>query len=142
MSILSDLFNQYNRLTNDLWGQNNRLSKLKKRKSQIQDIINNINSVANKNSDDVNDKIKAAARKMDSGIEYSGKEYMLDRIFSGNNETNANNDSCLSSAINSLRQELNNVERQISEVQSEKNYTSYQANNVKAKIKSEQNKTN
>lgn len=138
MSLLSDLYRQYNNLVSSITGQNNKITKLKRRRSEVETIQRNLNSVANGNSSDVNSKIRTAAQKLETGIEYSSKEYKLDQILSGKNEGGISSDTNLANAYNELQKEINDINRQISEAEAEKNSANNKANNVKSQIRAEE----
>jgi hypothetical protein len=95
----------------------------------VESVKSSLKSVASNNSSDVNSKIRATRQKLESAIEYSSKESLLDAILSGKEEGALGTDFNLTSADSELQRELNDINRKISD-------TEYAINDAKNRISS------
>lgn len=117
---------------------NNRIRKLKRRRGEVESVKSELRSTAGSNSNDVNNKIRQAARRLDSAIEYSGKESRLYGILAGKSEQPASGDGYLSSADSAIQQEINDINRQLGEAESELRTAQGECSKARAAIAAEE----
>lgn len=115
-----------------------KLKKLKKRKSGVEDVKKSLKSVVERNVNDVNDKIRSTAQKLEASIEYSEKEGLLDAIFSGKQEGSLSGDGYIAPANSELQRELDNINSQIGETESNLTNTKNRLKNIKVAITAEE----
>ncbi len=116
MADLGYLKSQLNYWKRQLNEYNDSLRKYKQRKRDVESVITYLKNVSNNNSSDVNNKLIISSNILDAGINYSGKDAMINSILS-NKKDQGSNDENISSAHGQLQRELSECNRKIDEYQ-------------------------
>lgn len=138
MSSLSSLRSELSHWNNRVNELNDEIKKLKRRSSDVEGAKNALKSTANGNSGDVNNKIRSVGDRLDSAIDYSGKDGQLHGILSGKDERSVGSDNSLSSADSELQRELNDINRKLGEAESNLSAAKRKVGDVKAAIAAEE----
>ncbi|MDR1960702.1 MAG: hypothetical protein LBQ16_00280 [Gracilibacteraceae bacterium] len=118
MASLSSLRRDLNQQNAQVSELNDKIQRLKKRRSDVEDIRRELSNTAGSNAGEVNNKVRAAGSNLDKAIKHSGQDSRLQSLFSGKIESAVGADSHLTSADSELQMELADVNRKINEAES------------------------
>lgn len=117
MSSLSSLRSQLSYWNGQITGLNNKIKKLKARLKDVENVKKALQTTASGNSSDVNSKLRSTANKLDTAIDYSGKDGQLRSILSGKEEHGVGSDGSLTSADGELQREIRDINNKITEAE-------------------------
>ena len=135
---LSSLNSSLSHWNNQVRTINASIKKLRRRRSDVDEVIGNLKNTARNNASDVNKKINTSIGKLDSAIDYQGKNNLLRAILSGKNEGLVGTDNDLTSADGELKRELNSIDRQIADSEGDLLTAKSRVSNIKADIAAEE----
>jgi prefoldin subunit 5 len=138
VSSLSSLRSELNYWNNQVNELNNKIIRLKRRRSDVEGVKNALRSVASANAGDVNNKLRLSGGKLDSAIDYSGQDGRLQAILSRKDERTLGSDSNLTSSDSELQRELNDVNRKITEAENALAAAKRKVSDLKAAIAAEE----
>lgn len=135
---LSSLNSSLNHWSNQVRSLNALIKKLKRRRSDLEEVLRNLKNTVTDNSSDVNNRIKSSASKIDSAIDYSGKNNILNAILAEKYERAIGTDNNLTSADGELKRELSSIDRQISDSESDLSTAKRRVSDIRADIEAEE----
>jgi len=138
MASLSQLHNDLNYWNGQVTSCNNTINKLKKRRTDVENVKNALRSAVNSNSSDVNDKLRSSGSQLDAAIDYAGKDSQLNAILSGKDEITLGSDNNLTSADGELQNELNAINRQLGEAENALNNAKRKVSETQSAIAAEE----
>jgi len=132
-------------LQSDLAYWNNRvdalkieIESLKKRKTDVGNVKNILVSIAGSDSSMVNGQMQTAKSNLLFGIDYSNKNALLHSIFEAKEEQPATADADVSFADHNLKQELDNIENKLCDLNNDLNTATQKVSSIKSAIAAEE----
>ena len=132
---LSSLESQLRTLEGNLKSYKDQLAKLKRRKSKVEDIIRDMQSVCNNKSGDVNGFINNIINSVESAIR--GVINPTKGIASSYKEKGIDSDGNMNSAYSQMKSELNDINRKIDELNSKISSTQGRIEDCEGQIRSQ-----
>lgn len=133
-SMRSDL--RYWNNQESIWSE--KAKKLKRRRNDVEAVKAALNTVVNRNMDDVNNKLYSAKQKLaDSVGRYDGGGN-FGTAFEGKNEQGVGVDGNLTSADSELQRELNSINQQLGEAEGNLSQAQQRKNSLRTVIAEEE----
>lgn len=129
--------NRLSSLKSSLSSYRSQLEKMKRRKSNIESIIEDMKSICNNRTDDVNTHLNKMINNYEDATKGISSAYALTTTTTSDKEKDISSDNNMNNALNQLQSELNDVNLKISELETNINNTNSQISSCEASIRTE-----